>query len=167
MQTQIAELEKRQNKLVEWSHLLVLNRNANMGSKPAELSGYIESVPFHRQSAVLTEKLADFYWARRSLGDSVDTTETALKRGPSPQQRIRLLMKCAERRSVYGPDAKAYAHYETLLKENSDYPDALMVYRLMLPLAQRMSNAAAVEQCQKEIKRLSPPPATNAPAGKP
>lgn len=167
LQAQIAELEKRRNKLVEWSHLLVLNRNANMGSKPAELSGYIESVPFHRQSAVLTEKLADFYWAKRSLGDSVDTTETALKRGPSPQQRIRLLMKCAERRSVYGPDAKAYAHYETLFKENPDYPDALNVYRLMLPLAQRMNNAAAIEQCQKEIKRLSPPPATNAPAGKP
>ena len=161
------ELEKRQSKLLEWSHLLVINRNAVMGSKPAELSGYIESFPFHRQSAVLTEKLSDLYWARGSLGDSVDTTETALKRGPSPQQRIRLLMKCAERRSVYGPDAKAYAHYETLLKENPDYPDSLKVYRLMLPVAQRMNNAAAIEQCQKEVKRLSPPPATNAPAGKP
>ena len=161
------ELQKRQSRLLEWSHLLVLNRNLTMGSKAQELAGYIESIPFHRQSAVLTEKLSDLYWAKGSLGDSVDTTETALKRGPSPQQRIRLLMKCAERRSVYGPDAKAYTHYETVLKENSNYPDALKVYRLMLPVAQRMNNAAAIEQCQKEIKRLSPPPATNAPAGKP
>ena len=160
------ELQKRQSRLLEWSHLLVLNRNLTMGSKAQELAGYIESIPFHRQSAVLTEKLSDLYWAKGSLGDSVDTTETALKRGPSPQQRIRLLMKCAERRSVYGPDAKAYTHYETVLKENSNYPDALKVYRLMLPVAQRMNNAAAIEQCQKEIKRLSPPPATNAPAGK-
>ena len=76
-------------------------------------------------------------------------------------------MDLADRRAFYGPDAKAYGHYETLLKENPDYPDALKVYRLMLPVAQRMNNAAAVEQCQKEIKRLSPPPATNAPAGKP
>lgn len=160
------ELEKRQSKLLEWSYLLEVNGKLAMGSKAQEMTGYIESIPLHRQSAVLTEKLSDLYWAKGGLGDSVDTTETALKRGPSPQQRVRLLMKCAERRSVYGPDAKAYAHYETLLKENPDYPDALKIYRLMLPLAQRMNNAAAIEQCQKEIKRLSPPPATNAPAGK-
>ena len=158
------ELEKRQSKLLEWSHLLVINRNAAMGSKPAELTTYIESIPFHRQSAVLTERLSDLYWVRGSLGDSVDTTEVALKRGPSPQQRIRLLMKCAERRGVYGPDAKAYGHYETLLKENPDYPDALKIYQSMLPLAKRIKNATAIEQCEKEIKRLSPP--TNAPAVK-
>jgi len=167
MQSLHEELEKRQNRRLEWSHLIVVNRKAVMGSKPAELSSNIESLPFHRQSAVLTEKLSDLYWAKGSLGDSVDTTETALKRGPTPQQRIRLLLKCAERRSVYGPDAKAYGHFETLLKENPDYPDALRVYQLMLPVAKRMNNAAAIEQCQKEIKRLSPPPATNAPASKP
>jgi uncharacterized protein (TIGR03790 family) len=166
MEALYKNLEQRGSKLVEWLHLLVLNGNQTRNSTPQRAASYIESLPIHRQSAVLTEKLADLYWAKGSLGDSVDTTETALKRGPSPQQRIRLLMKCAERRSMYGPDAKAYGHYETLLKENPDYPDALKVYRLMLPLAQRMNNAAAIEQCQKEIKRLSPPPATNAPADK-
>jgi uncharacterized protein (TIGR03790 family) len=157
------ELQTRASQL----HLLVVNRNISIGSKPAELCAYIESFPFHRQSAVLVEKLSDLYWAKGSLGDSADTTEAALQRGPSPQQRIRLLMKSAERRSVYGPDAKAYAHYETLLKENPDYPDALKVYQLMLTVAKRMKNAAAIEHCQKEIQRLSPPPATNAPAAKP
>jgi len=159
------ELEKRQSKLLEWSHLLVINRNAAMGSNPVELSSYIESIPFHRQSAVLTEKVSDLYWTRKSIGDSVDTTEVALNRGPSPQQRIRLLMKCAERRGLYGPDAKAYGHYESLLNENPDYPDALKIYQSMLPLAKRMRNTTAIEQCEKEIKRLSPP-ATNAPAVK-
>jgi uncharacterized protein (TIGR03790 family) len=166
MQGLYTELDKRGSKLVEWLHLLVLNGNRTPATKPQDLAAYIEAQPIHRQSAVLTEKLADLYWARKSLGDAVDTTEVALKRGPSPQQRVRLLLKCAERRTLYGPDAKAYAHYETLLKENPDYPDALKIWRLMLPLAQRMNNAAATEQCQKEIKRLTPP-ATNAPAGKP
>ncbi len=161
------ELEKRQSRLLEWSHLLVLNRNEAMGLKPAELIGYIESLPFHRQSAVLTEKLGDLYWMKGSMGDGVDTTETALKRGPSSQQRLRLLLKCGERRSVYGPDAKAYGHYETLLKENPGYPDALKVYQQMLPLAKRMNNAAAAELCENEIKRLSPPPAANLPPAKP
>ena len=52
-------------------------------------------------------------------------------------------------------------------RDNPDYPDALKIYRLMLPLAQRMNNAAAIEQCQKEIKRLSPLPAITPPAAKP
>jgi uncharacterized protein (TIGR03790 family) len=155
------ELEKRQSKLVEWSHLLVMNRNLSMGSKPADIINYIQSIPVYRQSAVLTEKLADLYWAKGGLGDAVDTYEVALKRGPSLQQKVRLLLKCAEKRAVYGPDAKAYAHYETLLKEFPDYPDALKIYQQMLAMAKRMNNAAHIEHCEKEIKRLTPPsPAT-------
>jgi len=153
------DLEKRQSKLLDWSHLLVVNRNLSMGSKPNDLIGYIESLPVHRQSAVLTEKLADLYGAKGSLGDAVDTCEAALKRGPSPQQKIRLLLKSGEKRALYGPDAKAFGHYETLLKEFPDYPDLLKVYQLMLPIAKRMNNLAGIERCEKEIKRLSPPPA--------
>jgi tetratricopeptide (TPR) repeat protein len=151
-----SELEKRQGKQVEWSHLLVINRNLALGSKPAEVIDYIKSIPAHRQSAVLTEKLADLYWAKAALGDAVDTYEVALKRGPSLQQKVRLLLKCAEKRAVYGPDAKAYTHYETLLKEFPDYPDALKIYQQMLPLAKRMNHAAQIEHCEKEIKRLAP-----------
>ena len=159
------DLEKRQSKLLEWSHLLVVNRNLAMGSKPGEVSSYIESFPFHRQSAVLTEKLADLYWTKGSLGDAVDTCEVALRRGPSPQQKIRLLIKCAERRAIYGPDSKAYGHYETLLKDFPDYPDALKIYQAMLVIAKRMNNAVEIGRCEKEIKRLSPASA-NAPTVK-
>jgi len=152
------DLEKRGSKLLEWSHLTVVNRNLTIGSKPLELIGYIESVPATRQSAVLTEKLADLYWAKGGMGDAVDTYQTALKRGPSPQQKLRLLLKAGEKRSLYGPDAKAYAHYEEVLKEFPDYPDLLMVYKLMLPIAKRLDKPDEIARCEKEIKRLSPPP---------
>jgi uncharacterized protein (TIGR03790 family) len=152
------DLEKRGSTLQEWSHLLVVNRNLSIGSKPAELIGYIESIPFSRQSAVLTEKLGDLYWAKGGLGDAVDTYETALKRGPSPQQKLRLLFKCGEKRALYGPDAKAYAHYETLLKDFPDYPELLKVYQLMLPIAKRLKKPDEIARCEKEIIRLSPPP---------
>lgn len=152
------DLESRTNKLAEWAHLMVVLRNEAMGSKPGELARYIEAQPIHRQSAVLTEKLADFYWAKGSLGDAVDTDEVALRRGPSPEQRIRLLLKAAERRAIYGPDNRAFAHYETVLKENPNYPDTLKIYEAMLPLAKRMNNADQIKRCEDEIKRLSPPP---------
>lgn len=155
----LKDLESRTNKLVEWAHLMVVLRNEAMGSKPQELASYIEAQPVHRQSAVLTEKLADLYWAKGSLGDAVDTYEVALRRGPTPQQRIRLLLKAAERRAIYGPDDRAFAHYETVLKENPNYPDALKIYQAMLPVAKRMNNAAGMKRCQDEIARLTPPPA--------
>jgi len=152
------ELERRQSQLLEWSHLLVVNRNLSIGSGPMELIGYIESFPFYRRSAVLTEKLGDLYWAKGSLGDAVDAYEVALKRGPSPQQTVRLLLKAAERRAIYGPDATAYGHYQTLIQEHPGYPDLLKVYQQMLPLAKRLKNPAEIERCEKEIKRRSPPP---------
>jgi len=152
------DLEKRQSKLLEWSHLLVVNRNMVIGSKPAELIAYIESFPFSRQSAVLTEKLADLYQAKGNLGDAVDTYETALKRGPSLQQKFRLLLKAGEKRTLYGPDAKAYAHYEEVLKEYPDYPEQLKIYQLMLPIAKRLDKFDEIARCEKEIKRLTPPP---------
>ena len=105
--------------------MLVVNRNQAMGTPLAELVGYIESHPGYRQSAVLTEKLGDLFSAKGALGDSIDSYEAALKRGPSPQQRVRLLIKCAEKRALYGPDAQALSYYETLLKENPDYPEQL------------------------------------------
>jgi uncharacterized protein (TIGR03790 family) len=156
------QLLKDKSPLLEWSHLLVINRNASIGSTPAELIRYIESDPTYRQSAVLTEKLGDLYWARGNLGDGVDTCETALKRNPSPAHRVRLLLKSGDKRAAYGPDAKAYAHYDTLLRENPGYPDALKLYRVMLPLAQRMNNRPEVERCEREIKKLTPTP----PSGK-
>lgn len=152
------DLEKRGSKLLEWSHLLVVDRNITIGSKPAELIAYLEPIPTTRQSAVLTEKLGDLYSAKGNLGDSVDTYETALKRGPSPQQKIRLLLKCGEKRALYGPDAKAYAHYDTLLKEFPDYAEALSVYQRMLPIAKRLNKPDEIDRCEKETKRLSPPP---------
>ena len=48
-----------------------------------------------------------------------------------------------------------YCPYETLLKENPDYPDGLKVYQAMLPLARRLNNAPEITRCEREIKRLT------------
>lgn len=150
------DLEKRQSKLVEWSHLLVANRNILLGSKQDEILSYIDSFPLSRQSAVLTEKAGDLYASKGSLGDAVDTYEAALKRNPSPQQKLRLLFKAGEKRAVYGPDSQAYGHYESILKEFPDYPDALKVYQQMLPIAKRLKKPEEIRRCEEAIKKLSP-----------
>lgn len=159
-----AALEQRHSPLVEWSHLRVVNINLATGVMTADDAiNYLERLPLTKKSAVLTEKVADLYWAKKNLSDALELHERALKLNPSPQQKIRLLLNLAQRRALTGPEAAAFAWYEQLLKDFPDYPDALKVYQQLLPLAERLGKKAAVEKCQQEIKRLSPPAP---PAGK-
>ena len=150
------DLEGRQNKLVEWSHLSVVNLNLNLNPNPAESISYLESLPLTKQSAVLTEKLADLYWANKKLSDALDTYAQVLKLNPSPQQRIRVLLTLASRRELYGPDSVAFDVYQQFLKENPTYPDLLGIYNKLLPLAKRLDRKNEVERIEQEIKRLTP-----------
>ena len=53
------QLEQRQSRLIEWSHLLVVNRNLVKGARIEEAIDYLNQIPFTQVSAVLTEKLGD------------------------------------------------------------------------------------------------------------
>lgn len=159
-EVQHAELEQRQSKLVEWSHLRVVNLNQATDAEMDDLIGYLEQLPLTRQSAVLTEKLADLYWGKKKLSDALDTYEQALKRGPSPLQRMRILLTLGQRRVLYGPDLAAYEIYQQFVKEYPDYPDLLGIYQKLLPLAQKLGKKEEVERYEREIKRLTSPPPT-------
>jgi uncharacterized protein (TIGR03790 family) len=153
-----AELEKRQSKLLEWSHLRVINLNLATGAGTNDAIGYVEQVPLTRKSAVLTEKLADLYWSMTKLSDGLDLYERALKLGPSPAQKLRLLLTLGKRRAMTGPEKAAANFYQQVLKDFPDYPDALNVYQNLLPLARNLGQKDVVEKCEAEIKRLTPPP---------
>jgi uncharacterized protein (TIGR03790 family) len=160
------DLEKRQRKEAEWSHLMVVNRNVVLGTKPNDLIGYLESIPNYRQSAVLNEKVGDLYAAQRKLSDSIDTYEAALKRGPTQPQKLRLMLTLMRGRALVGPDDVAVDWYQKFLKEFPDYPDLLAIYQELQSVAKRAGKKEVLELCEKEIRRLSPPPATNAPPKK-
>lgn len=170
-----AELERRKSPALAWAQLHAVNRMRLTGSGPSAMLETLNpvSLPLDapqrvlvRQSAVLTEKVGDLCFADGKLADAIDYYETALKRGATPMQRLRLLLTLAEKRSMYGPDDKALGWYEAVLKEFPDYPDALRVYQQMLPLAKRLNRQEAIDRCEREIKRLgpsAPPPASTVP----
>ena len=159
------DLERRKLALLEWSHVRVVNANLAMGSSTLdELISYLEEpsiVVITRQSAVMTEKLADLHWAKKKLSDALDYYEAALKRFPSPKQKQRLLLLLAHRRTLYGSGDEAIKHYRDLLKEFPDYPDKLTIYQKMLPLARKSGDKAEVERVQAEIKKLTAPAGTS------
>lgn len=155
-----ADLERRRLSLLEWFHVRTINANlATRGATVDTLIAYLEDPAINfitRQSAVMTEKLADLYWAKKKLSDALDYYEAALKRHPSPQQKQRLLLLLGHRRALYGPDTKAIAHYKDFLKEFPDYPEKLTIYQKLLPLVEKAGDKAEVERLKDEIKKLSP-----------
>ncbi len=160
------ELERRQDPLAAWSYVRVVNQELAAGADLADGIGFLEQLPLTKRSAVLREKLAELYWARKKLSDAMDQEELALKLDPSPQQKIRLLLTLAQRRTIYGADQSAFDCYQKLLQECPDYPDPLGIYQKLLPLAQKLGKKEEAARCEREIKRLTPPPAPAAAAPK-
>jgi uncharacterized protein (TIGR03790 family) len=154
------DLERRRSSLLEWSIVRVINLTL-LSPQPSidDLIAQLQGEPLNlvtRQSAVLTEKLADLCWAKKKMTDSFDYYEAALNRHASRQQKARILLLLAHRRSIYGPDQKAVEHYRQFLKEFPDYPEKLTIYRKLLPIAQKLGDKLEVERCEAEIKRLTP-----------
>jgi uncharacterized protein (TIGR03790 family) len=156
-----ADLQARKSKLVDWSHLRVVNLNIAKGYEVDDMIQYLNGIPETAKSALLTEKLGDIYWSKKRLSDALDLYEKALKLDPSPQQKIRILLNLANRRTYFGANQSAYDFYRQLLKEFPEYPDILTIYQKMLMLAEKLDKKEDAARWQKEIQRLSSP----APAG--
>ncbi|MCU0786109.1 MAG: TIGR03790 family protein [Verrucomicrobia bacterium] len=157
------ELARRDNKLIEWSHLRVVNLNLARNSPVAELAGYLEQIDTTKQSAVLKEKLADLYAAQGKPSSAVLTYQQALKLAPSPQQRIRLRLTLGEKLTALNRDEDAYVNYLKFLEESPDYADTPSIYRKLLPLAQKLGKKDDAARYEEKINPPTPPSSTNNP----
>ena len=161
------ELAVRHSKLVEWSYLRLANLNLAMGKRLGDVVSLLEQLDTTKQSAVLTEKLGDLYEAQGKPSSAAHEYAVALKLDPSPQQKLRLLLTLGERLPELNQSAEAYQDYQALLSDFPDYPDKLAILKKLLPMAQQLGKKSDAEAYQADIVRLTPPPATNAPATKP
>lgn len=84
------DLQKRGSKLLEWSHLRVVNLNIVQGFPLAEIVAYLEAQPITKTSATLTEKLGDLYWAQGKPASANGAYKDALKLELTPQHKARL-----------------------------------------------------------------------------
>ena len=154
-QTLHHELEQRRSKLVEWSHLRVVNMNLTRRAPAAEVIGYLQGIPTTKESAVLTEKLADLYAAQGKPSSAILTCEKALKLDPSPQQRIRLRLTLAEKLTAQNRDEDAYQNYQKLIEEFPNYADRLSIFKKLLALAQKLGKKDDAGKYEEQIKMLT------------
>jgi len=149
------DLERRGSKLIEWSHLRVVDLNLVRKFPLASVAEYLEQIGTTKKSAVLTEKLGDLYAAQGKPSSSVYAYQKALKLDPSPQQRVRLMLTLAEKLVALERESEAYDVYTQFLQEFADYPDKLAIYRKIAPLAQKLNKDDAAKY-KAEIERLAP-----------
>lgn len=153
------DLEKRGDPLLQWSHLRVVNLNLATGMNTEELIAYLEQIPLIlKNSAVLLERLGDLRRSLKKMPEALLAYEQALKNAPSPQQKIRLMLRLADLQTQAERPKDAYALYQKFLVEVPHYPSPLSIYQKLLPLAQQLGEKADAEKYQAEIKRLTPAP---------
>lgn len=123
LQDQNLALLQSSNRLAEWSILRIGNFNQRQGVSAADYAAAIEEVSFVKESAVLTEKLAELYAAQGKPASTIAAYERALKLDPTPQQRLRLRLLLGEKLQAANRKEEARRNYEKLLTEMPDYPD--------------------------------------------
>ena len=145
-------LRQENNKLLPWYYLRVADLNLANGKTLAEGVAYLEQLELAKQSAVLTEKLADLYAALGKPSSAVQTYESALKLDPSPEQRIRLRLTLADKLIGLQREAEAYSNYQALLEEFPNYPDSSAIYHKLLPLAQKLNKPTDVQRYETALR---------------
>jgi len=119
------ELIERKGKSLEWSILRLANLSRTRGIGAAQVATILEDTPTTKESAVLTEKLADLYSELGKPSSAISAYEKALTLNPSPQQRIRLRLTLGEKLIAAKRNEEARTNYQKLLQEAPDYPDAV------------------------------------------
>lgn len=116
------ELANRGSKLLDWSHLGVININLALGGMPiAELVGYLNAQTVTKTSAILTEKLGDLYQAQGKPESSIHAYRQAIKLDPSPLQEVRLRLALVEKLRAAGKQDEAASELKELRTRFPDY----------------------------------------------
>lgn len=151
-------LQLRKSPLVDWYWVRLLNMNIVLGKPSSDCSKYLEEMGSARSSAILSEKLGDFYAAQGKPSSAVHAWQTALNAQSSPMQRLRLRLGLGEQLTALERPEDAFEDYKELLAENPAYPAKLQILHKLLALAQQLKKPEAVTNYEEQIKRLSAPP---------
>ncbi|MFO1487554.1 MAG: TIGR03790 family protein [Verrucomicrobiota bacterium] len=156
------QLESRRSRWLDWSYLNLVDLNLAKGTPAVVMSAFLESLDLTRQSAVLSEKLADLYAVQGKPSSAVATYELALKLDASPQQRVRLHLLLADKLAGLERYADAGAALLELLREYPRYPDKVGLYQKLVALARKENNPENVARYSAILDQLTavPAPAT-------
>jgi hypothetical protein len=150
------QLLQRHSPWIEWSDLRWVDLNLARGAPAADYVRYLETEPATKQSAILTEKLAQLYLNQGKPPLAVKSFRQALALHPTPQTAVRLTLALGEQLLAAGQPAQALKLYDDFLKNTPGWPGALPLYQKMEALAANLGEKAQAGRYAAEIKKLLP-----------
>lgn len=117
-----AESNAHNDEALAWTYLRATNLGLLHGRRPAEIAAFLQSLPLTQKSAVLTERLGDLFDELGKPASAVEAYENALKRDPSPEQRLRIRLDLAGKLTALNQTKEVCADLQALLDEAPDYP---------------------------------------------
>lgn len=154
------DLERRKSDLLAWSYLRIVNLNLATGAPPQAMIDYLKALPLTKESAVLTEKLADLQILSNPAA-AILLYQAALRLKPSPNEKLQLQFTLMQALARAERDPEALKIYEYFFAANPRYPDLIAFYQEALALAKKVRDSRLVERYESAIERLTP----QAPAG--
>ena len=149
------KLEREHNRLIEWSHLRVIDLNLAHGAPVSDSIKYLEDIrAVATNSAVLQEKLGNLLHYSKDLPGACAAYAKALQLKPTAQQEVRLLLTLGEWQAQIGHNQEAFDAYRLLMMEARDYPDRGNIYRKLGELARRLNKVDEAKMYEKEAERL-------------
>jgi uncharacterized protein (TIGR03790 family) len=152
------DLARRGSRLIEWSHLRVVNLNLITGASDQEMIGYLEREPLTRISAVLLEKLGDLHLAGTNHAAAAEAYGRALNLPVSQWQKTRLTFQFARACMAGGRALDAYQALERFRAEHPGYPDQPALIERMMDAAAKAKKTAEAEKLQIELLRMTRAP---------
>jgi uncharacterized protein (TIGR03790 family) len=148
-------LERRHSKLLEWADLRYVDEALVLGATTNEMLQYFQDPRVPKDSAVLSEKMAELYHEEGKDDLAVESLRQALNFDPTPQQRVRLTLTLADRLVAIGKEPDALTLCDGFMKKFPDYPDAVGLYSKMEAMATKLHQTRLAERYAREISKLS------------
>lgn len=143
IQALLEEQQRTQNKAVEWSYVRAVNINVFRGRRRSDMESFLQSLPLTKESAVLSEKLADLYDGEGRPSSTIEEYANTLKLNPSPLQRVRIRLNLADKLTALGKTNEASADLRALLAEEPDYPGKSTVEKKLQDLTSKPAGKEA------------------------
>ncbi|HWD92168.1 MAG TPA: TIGR03790 family protein [Verrucomicrobiae bacterium] len=144
LQTLIEEQDAAHSKWIDWSYLRAANISLWRGKRPSDVAAILQNLPLSKESAVLTEKIADLYEDAGMPASAIEAYENALKLDASPLQRVRIRLVLAKELAAENKTKEAYSDLKSLLEEDPDYPGRPAVVKRIMELATKLGDPQAV-----------------------
>lgn len=157
------KLEATESPLLAWMHLRIVNLNQARGIPLLQLADYLESLPLTKQSAILMEKLGDLNAAVGKPSSTIHAYQQALDLDPSPQQRIRLMLKLGDTLTAQNRLKEASNHWLKMLKEFPEYPGRSQVAVKLAEIESNLPSTPETNSISTTLRMLEQLNFTNTP----